>query len=46
MPILIMGLIALLVFGVIGVMLFTAESAERRESKKSGEISAPPKAIR
>jgi len=34
MPILLMGLIALAVFGVIGILLFWAESAERRQ--KSG----------
>jgi hypothetical protein len=34
MPILIMGLIALGIFGVIGVMLFVAESSERRHEKR------------
>lgn len=35
MPILMMGLIALAVFGAIGVMLFVAESSERRQEKRS-----------
>lgn len=41
MPILVMGLIALAVFGVIGIMLFWAESAERRKNKIGSESTKP-----
>ena len=33
MPILVMALMALAVFGLIGIMLFWAESSERHEKK-------------
>jgi len=41
MPILVMGLIALAVFGVIGIMLFWAEAAERRQKKIVPESTKP-----
>jgi hypothetical protein len=34
MPILIMGLSALMVFGVMGILLFSAARAEHREREK------------
>jgi len=43
MPILVMGLIALAVFGVIGLLLFLAESSERRQHTASHETAETPK---
>jgi hypothetical protein len=43
MPILIMGLIALGMFGVIGIMLFLAESSERRHEERFHHTSLPAK---
>ena len=34
MPVLIVALVALAVFGIIGVLLFTAETLERRQAEK------------
>jgi hypothetical protein len=40
MPILMIALMALVAFGLIGVLLFTAGSLERRNEKKPPAVSA------
>lgn len=44
MPILIMALIALGIFGLIGLMLFTASSLERHGHKKEAPSTAAKRA--
>jgi len=43
MPILIMALIALAVFGLIGLMLFTASTLERHQAPKARTASPTAK---
>lgn len=40
MPILMIALMALVAFGLIGVLLFTAGSLERRSEKKTANLPA------
>lgn len=42
MPILVMGLIAVAMFGAIGIMLFMAESAERRQHRGHDDAARTP----
>jgi hypothetical protein len=41
MPILMLVLMALVAFGLIGVLLFTAGSLERRKDKKATVVAEP-----
>jgi hypothetical protein len=41
MPILMVALMALVAFGLIGVLLFTAGSLERRKDKKTAVVAEP-----
>lgn len=46
MPILMIALMALVAFGLIGVLLFTAGSLERHKDKKTSDLSAEAKPVR
>jgi hypothetical protein len=46
MPILMVALMALVAFGLIGILLFTAGSLERRKEKKTSGLPAEAKPVR
>lgn len=46
MPILMVALMALVAFGLIGILLFTAGSLERRKDKKTAAVTPEAKPVR